>query len=230
MASRKATILAVDDDVHMLRLMQRVLELEGYSVLKASSGKAAQEALLEGTPDLILLDILMPGDDGYTICRQIREFSPVPIVMVTAKSEVEDKVKGLEAGADDFVTKPFSAQELVARIKAVLRRSQLRAEPGVPEFRSHDLVVDFARHKVTLGGQELVLTATEYKLLRCLARQAGRVLTPDQILEQVWGEGYSGEHHILRVNIGRLRRKLGDDVREPRFISTKVGMGYMFLV
>jgi len=228
MPLRKVSVLVVDDDVHILRMMQRILELEGYRVLLASSGETALEVFDEESPGLVLLDIMMPGMDGYTVCQRIREFSPVPIIMVTARGNDEEKVKGLDAGADDYVTKPFSSKELVARVKAVLRRTELWDERPEPAFYSDGLIIDFARHKVTLHDQEVDLTATEYKLLSYLVRNAGRLVTPDQALEAVWGEEYIGEHHLLRVNIARLRQKLEDDPKEPRFITTRIGIGYMF--
>ncbi len=229
MPPRKTSILVVDDDVRMLRMMQRTLELEGYRVLTAASGQAALDVFDEETADLMILDIVMPGIDGYTVCQRVREFSQMPIIIVTAKDSDEEKIAGLDAGADDYVTKPFSARELVARVRAVLRRTTLWDERPEPAFHSHDLIVDFARHRVTLGGQEVNLTAIEHRLLSHLVRNAGRVVTHDQILEAVWGEEYVGEHHLLRVNVGRLRQKLGDDSKEPRFIATKIGIGFMFL-
>jgi DNA-binding response OmpR family regulator len=229
MAAKKVSVLVVDDDVHILRMMQRILELEGYRTLMANSGGNALDLFNEETPELVLLDITMPGMDGYTVCQRIREFSPVPIIMVTAKGNDEEKVKGLDAGADDYVTKPFASKELVARVRAVLRRAKLWDEPCEPAFHSGDLVVDFAWHRVTLRSQEVSLTATEYKLLSYLVHNAGRLVTPDQILQAVWGEEYIGECHLLRVNIARLRQRLADNPEEPRFIVTKIGIGYMFL-
>ncbi len=227
MASRKVSILVVDDDVRILRMMQRMLELEGYRVLTASNGEAALAVFDEEIPDLVLLDVMMPGMDGYTVCQYIREFCQIPIIMVTAKGNDEEKVQGLDAGADDYVVKPFSSRELVARVKAVLRRAKLWDERPEPAFHFNGLVIDFARHRVTIGGQEVNLTATEYKLLSYLARTAGRVVTPGQILEKVWGKGYLGETHLLQTNMARLRQKLKDDPRNPRYIMTKPGIGYI---
>ena len=227
MSTRKVTVLVVDDDVRILRMVQRILELEGYRVLKAISGKDALEVFSEETPALVLLDIMMPDVDGYTVCRQIREFSQVPIIMLTAKSNDEEKVGGFDAGADDYMTKPFSSKELAARVKAVLRRTTLWEERPEPAFRSHNLLVDFTRHRVTLGEQEVDLTATGYRLLSLLARNAGRIMTPDQILEKVWGEEYRGENHLLQVNIARLRQRLRDNARKSSYIMTKPGIGYM---
>jgi DNA-binding response OmpR family regulator len=206
-------VLVVDDDDNILRMIQRILELEGYQVLKASSGETALKVFDDENPELILLDIMMPDMDGYTVCRNIREFSPVPIIMVTAKGNDEEKVKGLDAGADDYITKPFSSKELVARVRAVLRRATLWDE--YPELTAHpndfiidDLIIDFARHRVTVRDREVKLTATEYRLLSYLVRNAGRVVTLEQILQAVWGKEYVSEHHLLRVNITRLQQKL----------------------
>lgn len=229
MPSRKVSVLVVDDDVRILRMMRRILELEGYQTFIASNGEAALSALDEQSPDLMLLDIMMPDMDGYDVCRRIREFSQLPIIMVTAKGNDEEKIEGLDAGADDYVTKPFSSTELAARVRAVLRRTKFRDDNSEPTFLSNDLVIDFAHHRVTLHNEEVNLTATEYRLLSYLTHNAGRVVTPDQILEKVWGEEYIGEYHILRVNIARLRQKLGDDPKKPRFIATKIGIGYIFL-
>ncbi len=226
MLSRTVTVLAVDDDVRILRLVQRLLELEGYRCLTATSGEAALDLLDEESPSLLLLDVMLPGMDGYAICRRIREFSRVPIIVVTARGNEEEKIEGFDAGADDYITKPFSTGEMVARVKAVLRRFRSWEEKTVPTFCCQDLTIDFARHVVTLGGKELTLTATEYRLLTHLAGNAGMVLTPDQILEKVWGEEYTGDTHLLQVNIGRLRQKLGDDTHNPRYILTKPGIGY----
>ncbi len=229
MAPRKTSVLVVDDDVHILRMMHRILELEGYRVLRVADGHAALDAFAEETPDVVLLDVMMTTMDGYEVCRHIRDFSAVPIIMVTARGNEEEKVRGLDAGADDYLTKPFSSRELAARVRAVLRRSVLAAGQSEPLLQSHGLSIDFAWHRVFLSGRELDLTATEYRLLGYLARNVGRVATPDQILKEVWGEGYLGEYHLLRVNIARLRLKLGDDARDPHFIVTRTGIGYMFL-
>lgn len=227
MPSRKVSALIIDDDVRMLRMMQRILELEGYRVRTASGGEAALDVFDEENPDLVLLDIIMPGMDGYAVCQNIREFSQVPIIMVTAKSNTEEKIAGLDTGADDYITKPFSANELAARVRAVLRRTKLWDERPEPSFHSGDLVIDFARRRVTLNGQEVNLTATEYRILSYLARNVDRIVTPDQILERVWNRGYIGETHLLRVNVARLRQKLRDNPRNSRYILTRSGIGYM---
>ena len=227
MASGRISVLVVDDDVRILRMMQHILELKGYRALCASDAHAAISLLCEEMPNLVLLDVMLPDMDGYTLCRRIREFSQVSIIIVTAKDKEEDRIQGLNAGADDYITKPFSPKELLARVRAVLRRARLSDEPPEPAFQFEDLVIDFVRREVFVGDHEVNLTATEYRLLSYLVRNAGRVVTPDQILEQVWGEEYAGETHLLQVNMGRLRQKLGDDARNSRYIFTRPGIGYM---
>jgi len=226
MAQDRVSILAVDDDARILKLMKLVLEEQGYAVPTAANGPDALIALGEAPPALVLLDVNMPGMDGFTVCQRIRLFSQMPIIMVTAKGSEGDRVKGFEAGADDYVTKPFSPRELVARVRAVLRRANAPAAPEEPSFRKGELEVDFNRRSVALSGRELLLTATEHRLLTYLAHNAGRILTPDQILEHVWGEEYLGDLHLLRVAIARLRRRLGDDAKKPRYIVTRQGIGY----
>ncbi len=226
MPAKKPCVLVVDDDVRMLRLIQRVLELEGFKVLRTNSSESALDMLYEEAPDLVLLDVMIPGLDGYAVCRRIREFSQIPIVMVTARGDELERVEGLDAGADDYVTKPFSTRELTARVRAVLRRSGPRNEHPEPEVRIGDLLVDFPRNGAFLSGRELNLTAIEYKLISYLARNAGRVVTPDQILENVWDRTYLGDTHLLQVHVARLRQKLGDDARNPTYILTRPGIGY----
>jgi len=227
MAVDKACILVVDDEVRVLRMMQSMLEFEGYRVITATSGEAALEVFDVESPDLVFLDTLMPQMDGCEVCRRIREFSELPIIMVTANGSEIEKIEGLDAGADACITMPFSARELVARVRASLRRTVLWDEYPTPTFRLDGLVVDFAAHRVTVGGKEKCLTATEYRLLSYLARNAGRIVTSDLILTNVWGEGYCGDIHLLQVVMANLRKKLGDNARNPRYILTKPGVGYM---
>ena len=225
----KTRILVVDDEVRILRLMKQILEPEGYQVVTAENGQSALDLFDTENPDLMLMDIMMPVMDGYTTCKRMREFSNVPIIVVTAKGKTDEIAQGLDCGADDYIIKPFSAKVLIARVKAVLRRSKTWEEHVEPAFKCGDLEVDYTRHRVTMADKELELTATEYKLLTFLVHNAGRLLTPDQILEAVWGEGYIGESHVLRVNIARLRQKLGDDPQNPKFVATRIGVGYVFL-
>jgi DNA-binding response OmpR family regulator len=229
MSAKKVLILVVDDDIRMLRMMKRMLELESFQVLTANGGDEALKIFEKEVPALVLLDIMMPDMDGYTVCRRIREFSQVPIIMVTAKGEDKEKVEGLDIGADDYVTKPFSASELAARVRAVLRRMSNQDRPQEAIFRYRDLIIDFTSRRVMVNNQELKLTSTEYKLLSYICLNAGRVVTPDQLLDKVWGEEYIGAPHLLQVNIARLRKKLGDSARKPNYILTRPGIGYIML-
>ena len=221
-------ILVVDDEARYVRLVRFNLEAAGYRVVCAATGQEALAALAHRAPDLVVLDIMLPDIDGFEVCQRIREVSTVPIIMLTAKGADEDKVKGLRLGADDYVTKPFSAQELMARVDAVLRRMRLA---DVPEkqtsYTRGELRVDFLARRVTLREREVRLSPTEYRLLQCLAVNAGRVVTQDDLLEKVWGPGYRGEHELLRVSIWRLRQKLGEDVNKPGYIVTVPGVGYL---
>lgn len=227
MPSKKALVLVVDDDIRMLRMMKRILELEGFQVLIANNGDMALKTFDKETPDLVLLDIMLPGMDGYTVCQRIREFSQVPVIMVTARGDDKEKVEGLDIGADDYVTKPFSASELAARVRAVLRRIRSQEMPHDAIFRYKELVIDFTSRRVMVNDEELKLTSTEYKLLSYISLNSGRVVTPDQLLNKVWGEEYIGAPHLLQVNIARLRRKLGDDAKKPTYILTRPGIGYI---
>jgi DNA-binding response OmpR family regulator len=226
MSLKKSTVLVIDDDIRILRMMKRMLELEGFQVVIANNGDMALKSFEKETPDLVLLDIMMPDMDGYTVCHHIREFSQVPIIMVTAKGDDKEKVEGLNIGADDYVTKPFSASELAARVRALLRRTGSKYEPQEVVFKYKDLTVDFSSRRVMVNDSELKLTSTEYKLLSYISLNAGRVITPDQLLDKVWGEEYMGAPHLLQVNIARLRKKLGDDAKQPTYIITRPGIGY----
>src|SRR5947209_12851659 len=231
MAAKKTTIVTADDDPQLLRLVARNLQLEDYEVLTASDGKQALEQVENHTPDLVLLDVMMPKMDGFTVCQRIREFSNVPIIIITARGQDQDKVRGLDMGADDYLTKPFSVDELLARVRAVLRRAQFTANEQAHILRTtisvSDLVVDYAQHLVTMAGQEVPLTPIEYRILAYLAQNVGRVVTQDLLLEHVWGSEYLGESHMLQVNINRLRRKIEADPMHPRYLLTKVGVGYL---
>ena len=230
MPAKKTTILTADDDPQLLRLMTRNLQLEGYEVLAASDGQQALEQIEHSVPDLVLLDVMMPKLDGFSVCHRVRQFSSVPIIIVTARGQDQDKVRGLDLGADDYLTKPFSVDELLARVRAVLRRAQFTAKEQAhglqASMTSGDLTVDFSQHLVTLAGKEIALTPTEYRLLAYLAQNAGHVVTQDLLLEHVWGTEYLGESHMLQVNINRLRHKIEADPAAPCYILTKVGVGY----
>jgi two-component system, OmpR family, KDP operon response regulator KdpE len=230
MPAKKTTILAADDDPQLLRLITRNLQLEGYDVLAASDGQQALELIESNSPDLVLLDVMMPKMDGFTVCYRVREFSAVPIIIITARGQDQDKVRGLDLGADDYLTKPFSVDELLARVRAVLRRAQFTTREHTQGLRATtatgNLLVDYSQHMVIMNGQEIALTPTEYRIIAYLAQNVGRVVTQDLLLEHVWGPEYLGESHMLQVNINRLRRKLEVDPTEPHYILTKVGVGY----
>src|SRR5712692_9692462 len=230
MPAKRTTILTADDDPQLLRLMTRNLQLEGYEVLAASDGQQALEQIESEMPDLVLLDVMMPRMDGFSVCRKVREFSSVPIIIVTARGQDQDKVRGLDLGADDYLTKPFRVDELLARVRAVLRRSQFTARENAQGLRAStatgDLTIDYSQHLVILAGREVPLTPTEYRILAYLAQNVGHVVTQDLLLEHVWGSEYLGESHMLQVNINRLRHKLEVDPTQPRYILTKVGIGY----
>ncbi|QYK50892.1 MAG: response regulator transcription factor [Anaerolineales bacterium] len=223
----KEHILIVDDEPRFVRLIEANLQTEGYQVLKASNGKQAVEETAAHKPDLVLLDVMMPEMDGFKACARIREFSNVPIIMLTAKGEEDQRIKGLDLGADDYIVKPFSAGELLARVRSVLRRAKTAAqEGGETVFTRGDLQIDFARAEVRLGGELVSLSATEYRLLLQFAHAAGRILTAEELLRNVWGEEYSEEKEILWVSISRLRQKLEKDPKQPEMIVTHSGEGY----
>jgi DNA-binding response OmpR family regulator len=232
MSAKKPLVVVADDDPQLLRLVTRNLQLEDFEVVGASDGQQALERIEEKAPDLVILDVMMPKLDGFTVCERVREFSAVPIIIVTARGQDQDKVRGLDIGADDYLTKPFSVDELLARVRAVLRRSQLSATQSGLGLRSAltigDLTIDFAQHRVVLADREVDMTPVEYRLLAYLAQNAGRVITQDLLLEHVWGEEYVGESHLLQVNVNRLRRKIEQDPAHPRYLLTKTGIGYLF--
>jgi len=224
---RLPRILITDDDPAILKFVRANLKVEGYDILTATDGVEALKVFESEMPDLVILDIVMPNVDGFEVCQQLRGWSKVPIIMLSARGYQEDKVKCLSLGADDYISKPFGIEELIARVKAVMRRTYHQENNDRPALRCYDLVIDFARHRVTRDGREIDLTGTEFRLISYLANNTDRILTTDQILKTVWGEEYSGESHLLHVNIGRLRQKLEDDARNPRYILTKPGIGYM---
>ena len=220
-------ILIVDDEPRYLRLLEANLKTEGYTVVTAADGLQAVDAFSAQPVDLILLDIMMPRLDGFGTCQRIREFSNVPIIMLTAKGEEQDRVKGLDLGADDYLVKPFSATELLARVRAVLRRAQLPSEQGQERFFTHEnLKIDFARAEVWRDDQPVSLSATEYRLLLQFVHNIGKILTSEDLLTSVWGPEYKSDKEILWVSIARLRQKLEADAHNPRHIVTRSGLGY----
>ena len=225
---KKPTILVADDDPQLLRVVTYNLQTEGYKVLAASDGQQALTRIAVQSPALALLDVMMPKLDGLSVTQKVRTFSTVPIILMTTRSQDQDKIRGLDLGADDYLIKPFSIGELLARVHALLRRMQFATSgqnvPGL--LMIGDLTIDDAQHLVTVAGTEVSLTSTEYRILVYLAQHAGRVVTPDALLEHVWGTAYRDEKHLLQVNINRLRRKIETDRTHPRFILTKAGIGY----
>lgn len=221
-------VLIVDDEPRYLRLLEANLRTEGYEVVTAQDGQQALDVFSSQPIDLILLDIMMPRLDGFGTTQRIREFSSVPIIILTAKGEEQDRVRGLDLGADDYLVKPFSATELLARVRAVLRRAQLPSESGQARFFTHDnLRIDFARAEVWRGEQDVSLSATEYRLLLQFAHNLGKILTSEDLLTSVWGPEYKGDKEILWVSIARLRQKLEDDPHTPKHIVTRSGLGYL---
>lgn len=218
------TSLVIDDEPPMRRLLKLTLEGDGYRCFEAGSGQNGLSAAVHRRPDVVLLDLGLPDLAGMEVLRRLREWTQVPVVVLTARHGDADKVEALDAGADDYVTKPFSAAELLARLRAARRRADRTPEGAV--FHAGTLVVDLARRQVTSSGCEVKLTPTEYALLRLLVRNAGRVLTQRQLLIEVWGPNHAADTHYLRVYMARLRDKLGADPAQPGLIRTEPGVGY----
>jgi two-component system KDP operon response regulator KdpE len=217
-------ILVVDDELAIQRFLKTALDTGEFCLQQAETGHMALAAVAALRPDIILLDLGLPDMDGVEVIGRIREWSQVPIIVLSVREREDDKVKALNAGADDYLTKPFGVGELLARIRAALRRS-LKQAPE-PVYRIEELEVDLARRRVSVHGEELQLTPTEYELLRLLVIHAGKVLTHSQILKQIWGVAYMEQPHVLRVNISNLRHKIERDPSRPRYILTEAGVGY----
>jgi DNA-binding response OmpR family regulator len=225
-------VLVVDDAPEVVDSVRIgfAVQWREVDVVSAGTGKEALDLVEHESPDLVLLDVGLPDIDGFKVLEEIRFFSDVPVVMLTARDDTIDKVRGLELGADDYVTKPFNHLELLARIKAVLRRLDMPPPKSrAPSFRSGDMEMDFASQEVRVKGEPVALTPTEYKLLYHLVRNAGHTLTHGTLLAKVWGREYRDEVDYLRVYVRRLRDKLGDDPEKPRYIRTERGLGYRFL-
>jgi two-component system KDP operon response regulator KdpE len=223
-------ILVVDDEERMARFIRLNLEYDGFQVVEAYRGLKAIDAVRTSMPDLVLLDIMMPDLDGFEVLKMIRETSSVPVIMLTAKGEEEDRVRGLELGADDYITKPFSPRELVSRVKAVLRRTQATGGSTQEMIELDDrLKIDLGRREVWVDGKTVKLRPTEYRLLYHLLQNAGWVLTYDQILSRVWGYEYRDEPHYVRLYINYLRQKIEKDPANPKYILTERGVGYRFV-
>ncbi|MDP9378639.1 MAG: response regulator transcription factor [Chloroflexota bacterium] len=227
---RKENIVVVDDERSILKLLQQNLKLEGYTVYTGMDGQQALDLVEQHSPDLLLLDIKMPYLNGIEVCRRLREWSKVPIIVVSALSDASYTVEALDVGADDYLRKPFHVKELLARVRTQLRRAEERpAQPQQSIYRSGPLTINFSRRQVTLHDGEVRLTPTEYSILEQLVQNAGKVLTHQMLLHRVWGPEYSDENEYLRVYIGRLRRKLDPGPDGPKFITTEQGVGYRFI-
>jgi two-component system KDP operon response regulator KdpE len=217
-------VLVVDDERAIRRYLHAALNAQGYTVYEACGGKEALNMVVADRPDLIILDLGLPDLDGVEVTRQLREWTHIPIIVLSVREQESDKIDALDAGADDYLTKPFSSGELMARMRAALRRTMQTVSE--PVFETDDLKVDLTRRQVRVGDGEISLTPTEYDLLRILVQNAGRVLTHRQLLRQVWGSAYEGEAHLLRVNMSNLRRKIEPDPTRPHYIITEPGVGY----
>jgi len=217
-------ILIIEDDRRVRRATALVLGDEGYEVLEATDGIAGLDAVTSGKPDLVILDVMLPGKDGFELCREIRKTSSIPIIFVTAKSETIDVVVGLESGGDDYLTKPFASKELVARVRALLRRR--RVEPPTTRLVVKDVEIDPTAGEVRKAGERVQLTKTEFKLLQCMAERPNQVFPREVLLEQVWGYSYLGDSRLVDVHVRRLRAKIEADPSEPAIIQTVRGLGY----
>jgi len=228
MSKSGARILVVDDEIEILRALQRNLSAHDYEVFTASSGEQALEEISMHRPDLMLLDLGLPGMSGLEVCKKVRAESNLPIIVVSVKDTEHDKVLALDLGADDYVSKPFSMNEVLARIRVALRHSAHVQSGTDPTFTAGPLKVDFAQRIVTVNAVEIKLTPTEYDLLKALIKNNGKIMTRQMLLSQVWGTGYGADSHYLHVYIGQLRRKIEPDPAHPRFILTISGVGYRF--
>lgn len=228
MSKSGARILVVDDEIEIMRALQRSLAAHGFDVFTAASGEEALEAIARSRPDLVLLDLGLPGMSGLDVCRKVRQQSNLPIIVLSVKDTEQDKVLALDLGADDYVSKPFSVNEVLARIRVALRHSAQLQAGTEPTIVAGPLKVDLAQRRVLLNEQEVKLTPTEYDLLKALITHSGKIMTRQMLLTQVWGTGYGKEAHYLHVYIGQLRRKIEPDPAHPRFIFTISGVGYRF--
>ena len=226
---QKSRILIVDDDIGVVKSVRANLQARDWDTMVAMDGAEALEVIGREQPDLIILDITMPKMDGFEVCRQVREWSRIPIIMLSARRDVEEKVKCLNIGADDYVTKPFGVNELTARVKAVLRRTRDSGiAPTASSFNTGDIYVNFVERRVVIRGQEVKLTPTEYNLLQELVLGADRVFSHSTLLGRVWGPEYASEREYLHVFVGRLRKEIEPDPAHPQYIVTVPGVGYKF--
>jgi two-component system response regulator MprA len=223
-ATQRASILVIDDDAKIVSLLRRAFSYEGYAVQTAVTAGGGLQSARDDPPNLVVLDLMLPDMDGYEVCKRLRSGGDVPILMLTARDEIENRVRGLDEGADDYLVKPFALQELLARVRVLLRRSQAQTEPRA--YRFEDLVLDTATREATRGDRQILLSTKEYQLLSLFIRHPRQVLTRDVIMDEVWGYDYSGESNVLEVYVGYLRQKL-EMKGEPRLIHTLRGAGYV---
>jgi two-component system KDP operon response regulator KdpE len=221
-------VLVIDDEPQIRRALRAGLERNGCTVTVAASGEEALDEAALRPPELVILDLAMPGMDGFEVCRQLREWSRAPILVLSVREDEADKIRALDLGADDYLTKPFSLGELLARVRALMRRAGRSEEPSPPSLSAGALEIDFARRRVTRSGQEIHLTPTEFELLRHLALNADRVLTHRQLLTRVWGPEYADDTHTLRVHVANLRNKIEPDPARPLYLHTEPRIGYRF--
>ncbi len=224
----KKKILIVDDEKTLVKTLTYNLEKDGYQVISAYDGEEALNKVESDNPDLIILDLMLPGVDGFEVCRRVRKNMDLPIIMLTAKGDDIDKILGLELGADDYLTKPFNPRELLARVKAILRRSEPQGSSLKNILKIQDLQVDLYQHKVRVKGEEIDLTSKEFALLNLMASNPGRVYSREQLLEQIWGYNYYGDARTVDVHIRHLREKIESDPSNPRYVLTVWGTGYKF--
>ena len=226
MSAPRHSVVVVEDDPQIRRFLRTVLPAEGFDVHEAETGERGLVEAATRKPDLVILDLGLPDLDGVEVVRRLREWSTVPVIILSARAREQDKVAALDAGADDYLTKPFGAGELLARLRVALRHAVSRGQPGAPSFRVGDLEVDLAARRVRLAGAEAHLTPIEYRLLAALVRHAGLVVTHRQLLRDVWGPAYVEHTHTLRVHMAGLRRKIEREPARPRYLLTELGVGY----
>lgn len=227
MTAEQSKVLVVDDDSAIRRMLRVSLEAHGYEVVEAKSGQAAVDAVSQSVPEAVFLDLGLPDVDGVQVTRQLRSFSDLPIIILSVRGHEKDKIEALDAGADDYLTKPFGVGELMARLRVAMRRVQT---PPSRVFVCDELSVDLDLRMVTLAGEKVHLTPNEYSLLRTFVLNAGKAMTHGHLLRKVWGEAYLEEHHLLRINVSNLRRKIEPDPVRPRYIVTEPGVGYRLKV
>lgn len=225
--SQKLNVIVIEDEKNICNFIQTTLENHDYKVMTASTGREGLSYITSCYPDVVLLDLGLPDIDGMDILKQVRDFSMVPVIVISARIQEVEKVAALDAGADDYITKPFGTSELLARIRTALRHSQAPSA-GKTEavYRSGDLTIDFEKRRVTIAGEDIHLTQIEYKLVSLLAQNAGKVLTYDYIINHIWGPYADSNNQILRVNMAHIRRKMGENPAEPKYINTEIGVGY----